>query len=129
MNKYSLVGLSLAGGFLSALAWSDWCSGLILLISFVPFILIEDHLYRNQKIYSPNSFFIYLLPGFLLFSMITLGWLRVASLVGAITVITGITFIISFTAWLAHIVRLRSGTLLSVLALVSLWLSYEYMSL
>jgi apolipoprotein N-acyltransferase len=129
MNRYALVGLSVAGGFLSALAWTEWCTGLILLISFVPFILIENHLYINRKKYSPNSFFAYLLPGFLLFSMFTLGWLRVASIVGAISVILGITFIISFTAWLAHIVRLRAGTMLSVLALISFWLSYEYMSL
>jgi apolipoprotein N-acyltransferase len=129
MNKYSLVGLSIAGGFISALAWTAWCTGLILLISLVPFILIGDHLYNNRERYSSNSFFAYLLPGFLLFSMITLGWLRVASMVAAITVILGITFIISFTAWLAHIVRLRYGTVLSVFALIAFWLSYEYMSL
>jgi apolipoprotein N-acyltransferase len=129
MKKYSLTGLSLTGGLLSALAWSDWCSGLILLVSFVPFILIENHLYKNPKRYSPNSFFVFILPGFLIFSMITLGWLRLASMVAAITVILGITFIISFTAWLAHIVRLRYGTLLSVSALLSFWLCYEYISL
>ncbi len=129
MKKYSLVCLSLAGGFLSALAWTQWCSGLILLISFVPFFLIENHLYKNRKRFSANSFFVYVLPGFLIFSMLTLGWLRIASMVAAITVIMGITFIISFTAWLAHIVRLRTGTLLSVFALISFWLCYEYMSL
>jgi apolipoprotein N-acyltransferase len=129
MKKYSLVGLSAAGGLLSALAWTKWCSGLILLISFVPFILIEDHLYQNRKKYSPNSFFVYVLPGFLIFSIITLGWLRIASTIAAIAVILGITFLISFTVWMAHIVRLRTGTLLSVFALITFWLSYEYASL
>jgi apolipoprotein N-acyltransferase len=50
-------------------------------------------------------------------------------MVGAITVIMGISFIISFTVWLAHIVRLRAGNLLSVIALISFWLCYEYISL
>jgi apolipoprotein N-acyltransferase len=129
MKKYLLVGLSVSGGFLSGLAWSGWCSGLILLISLVPFFLIENYLFENRKKYSPNAFFIYVLPGFLIFSILTLGWLRVASIVAAITVIMGITFLMSFTVWLAHLVRLRVGNLLSVLALISFWLCYEYLSL
>jgi apolipoprotein N-acyltransferase len=129
MKKYILVGLSITGGLLSSLAWSEWCSGLILLLSFVPFFLIENHLYENRKSYSPNAFFIYVLPGFLIFSMITLGWLRAASLVAAVTVIMGITFIMSFVAWAAHLIRLKKGNLLSVLAIISFWLSYEYLSL
>jgi ABC-type multidrug transport system permease subunit len=92
MKKYLLVGLSLAGGFLSGLAWTEWCSGLILLISLVPFFIIENYLYENRERYSPNAFFIYVLPGFLIFSMLTLGWMRVASIVAAITVIMGISF-------------------------------------
>jgi len=129
MKKYFLVGLSLTGGFLSSLAWSGWCSGLILLVSLVPFFIIENYLYQNRKRFSPNAFFIYLLPGFLLFSMITLGWLRVASMVAAITVIMGMSFLMSFTAWLAHLVRLRTGNLLSILAIISFWLCYEYFTL
>ena len=129
MNKYLLVGLSVTGGILSGLAWSDWCSGLILLVSLTPFFIIENYLYENQNRYSPNAFFIYVLPGFFIFSILTFGWLRIASIVGAITVIMGISFLISFTVWLAHLVRLRAGTIFSVFAIVSLWLSYEFLSL
>ena len=129
MKKYLLVGLSVTGGFLSGLAWSGWCSGLILLVSFVPFFLIENYVYENRKKYSQNAFFIYVLPGFVIFSMLTLGWMRIASIVAAIVVIMGISFILSFTVWLAHIVRLRTGNLISVIAIVSFWLCYEYLSL
>jgi apolipoprotein N-acyltransferase len=129
MKKYLLVGLSLAGGILSGLAWSEWCSGLILLVSFTPFFIIENYLFENRNRYSPNAFFIYVLPGFLIFSILTFGWLRIASIVGAVTVILGISFLISFTVWLAHLVRLRAGTIFSVFAIISLWLSYEYLSL
>jgi apolipoprotein N-acyltransferase len=129
MKKYFLIGLSLTGGFLSSLAWTGWCSGLILLVSLVPFFIIENYLYKNRNRYSPNAYFIYVLPGFLIFSMITLGWLRVASMVAAITVILGMSFLMSFTAWLAHLVRLRTGNLLSVLAIISFWLCYEYFTL
>jgi len=129
MNKYSLVALSVTGGILSGLAWSGWCSGLILLTAFVPFFLIENYLSEHRSRYSPNAFFIYILPGFLLFSIMSLGWIRMASIVAAICVIAGMTFLMAFTAWLAHIVRLRSGDILSVIAIVSFWLGYEYLSL
>ena len=44
MNKYMLAALSVIAGILSGLAWTSWCSGLVLLISFVPFFLIENYL-------------------------------------------------------------------------------------
>ena len=64
MNKYNLVGLSVTGGILSGLAWTGWCSGLILLIAFVPFFLIENYLFENPKRFTPNAFFILYPSGF-----------------------------------------------------------------
>jgi len=49
MNKYTLTSLSVIGGILSGLAWTGWCSGLILLFAFVPFFLIENYLFENAK--------------------------------------------------------------------------------
>lgn len=129
MNKYSLVTLSVTGGILSGLAWSGWCSGLIMLISLVPFFLIENFLFEHRKRYTPNTFFIIILPGLLIFSIMTLGWIRMASIVAAICVIAGMTFIMAFTAWLAHMVRLRAGNNISVIAFISFWLGYEYLCL
>jgi apolipoprotein N-acyltransferase len=129
MNKYTLVGLSVIGGILSGLAWTSWCSGLVLLVAFVPFFLIENYLFENPKRFSPNAFFIYILPGFVIFSIISLGWMRIASITGAICVIMGLSFLMAFTMWLAHIVRLRAGNLAGCVALITFWLGYEYISL
>ena len=129
MNKYTLVGLSVMGGILSGLAWTGWCSGLILLIAFVPFFLIENYLFENPKRFTPNAFFIYLLPGFVILSLIALGWMRVASITGAICVIMGLSFLMAFTTWLAHIVRLRAGNLPGFISMITFWLGYEYISL
>lgn len=129
MNKYTLVGLSVIGGILSGLAWTSWCSGLVLLIAFVPFFLIENFLFENPKRFTPNAFFMYLLPGFVIFSIISLGWMRIASITGAICVIMGLSFLMAFTTWLAHIVRIRAGNLTGFISLITFWLSYEYISL
>jgi apolipoprotein N-acyltransferase len=129
MNKYTLVALSVAGGILSGLAWTGWCSGLILLIAFVPFFLIGNHLFENSKKYTPNAFFLFLLPGFVIFSIIVIGWMRVASITGAIVVIMGLAFLMSFALWLAHISRIKGGNIVGVISLYSFWLGYEFLSL
>ncbi len=129
MNKYTLVALSVAGGILSGLAWMDWCSGLVLLIGFVPFFLIENHLFENRNKYSPNAFFIYLLPGFILFSILALSWIRVFSIIAAIFIILAISFLMAFTMWLAHIVRLKAGTIPGFISLITFWLTFEFLCL
>jgi apolipoprotein N-acyltransferase len=129
MNKYILTGLSVIGGILCGLAWTGWCSGLILLIGFVPFFLIENYLFENPKRFTPNAFFIFILPGFVIFSIISLGWMRIASITGAICVIMGLSFLMAFTTWLAHIIRLRAGNITGFISLITFWLTYEYFSL
>jgi apolipoprotein N-acyltransferase len=129
MNKYNLTGLSVIAGILSGLAWTGWCSGLILLISFVPFFLIENYLFENPKKFTPNAFFIFILPGFVIFSIISLGWMRVASITGAICVIMGLSFLMAYTMWLAHIVRLRAGNVAGIVSMITFWLAYEFISL
>ncbi len=129
MNKYLLTGLSVTGGIMSGLAWSSWCSGLILLISLVPFLLIENHLYENSGKYSHNAYFIYLIPGFIIFNIIALGWIRAISIIAAIAIITGLAFLMSFVLWLAHLTRLRAGNLTGILALIFFWLAFEFLSL
>ncbi len=129
MNKYTLVALSVVGGILSGLAWMEWCSGLILLIAFVPFFLIENHLYENRERYTQNAFFIYCIPGFVIFSLIALGWMRVASIAGAICVILGLSFLMTFTLWLAHTIRVRAGNLIGIVSLFAFWLCFEYLTL
>lgn len=129
MNKYKLVALSVTGGILSGLAFSGWCTGLILLISLVPFLIIENHLFRNRKNYSSNAYFTLIIPGFIIFSIISIGWMRVASLTGAIAVILGLAFLMSFALWLAHLIRLKTKGYLLYPAVIIFWLSYEFLSL
>jgi apolipoprotein N-acyltransferase len=129
MKKYTLVALSVIGGLLSGLAWNRWCTGLILLISFIPFFLIENYLFENKRKYTQNAFFIYIAPGFVIFSIIAIGWMRVASITGAVCVILGLSFSMAFTMWLAHIVRLKAGNIPGIISLITFWLSYEYITL
>jgi len=125
MNKYIFSGLSLAGGLLTALAWSEWCPGLILLVALGPFFILENEIFIRSKTLTPITVFLYFLPGFLLFCMLAMGWLRSASITGAVLVIAGLTFVFSLIGWFAHIIRLKFGTVPACIVLVSLWLSLE----
>jgi apolipoprotein N-acyltransferase len=129
MNKYSLTALSVCGGVLSGLAWTEWCPGLILLFSFVPFFIIENLLYENRRRYSPNACFLYLLPGFVIFSILTLGWIRAISMTAAICVILIAALLMAFTMWLAHRIRLREGDLQGYMSIIAFWLTLEFLCL
>lgn len=129
MRRYSLIALSAAGGMLSGLAWSEFCPGLILLVSFVPWLLIEDHLYLNPGKYNLNSCFILLLPGFVLFNTIVLSWIRIASIPAAIAVITEMSFLMTLVFCLAHSVRKKAGRTAGYAALTIFWLAFENLSL
>lgn len=129
MNKYSLSALSVCGGVLSGLAWTEWCPGLILLFSFVPFFIIENHLYENRRRYSPNACFLYLLPGFVIFAILTLGWIRAISMTAAICVILITALLMAFTMWLAYRIRLREGDVQGYMSLIAFWLTLEFLCL
>ncbi|HUX95203.1 MAG TPA: apolipoprotein N-acyltransferase [Bacteroidales bacterium] len=129
LSKYSLVFLSVIGGILSGVAWTGWCTGLVLLVSLVPFFVIENHLYENRKRYTPNAYFLLILPGLLIFSIIVMGWMRVASIAGAVMVITGLTFLMAISLWLAFTIRIRAGNMAGITAIFVLWLTYEFASL
>jgi len=130
MNKYKIAALSVCGGILSGLAWSDWCHGFILLIAFVPFLYIENYLYENNRNYSPHVCFLYLLPGFVIFSILTLGWIRSVSITAAVCVILSSGFLMSFTLWLAHMIRLKEKTsLIYYVSLIAFWLTFEFFCL
>jgi apolipoprotein N-acyltransferase len=129
MNKYALSALSVCGGVLTGMAWTDWCPGLILLCSFVPFFIIENHLYENKRRYSPNALFIYLLPGFVIFSILTLGWIRVVSIVAAICIILTAAGLMASVMWLAHRVRLSEGVIQGYMSVIAFWLTFEFICL
>jgi apolipoprotein N-acyltransferase len=129
LNKYTLIFLSVTGGILTGIAWTGWCTGLILLVAFVPFFIIENQIHENRKRYTPNAFLVYILPGLFIFSIIGIGWMRVASITGAMLVITGLSFLMAFSLWLGHLIRFRAGNAAGYISMLSFWLTYEYFSL
>jgi apolipoprotein N-acyltransferase len=128
-NRLTILKLSaLAGGILSACAWYEWCSGLFLLVSFIPFFLIVRTYVPEDGRYGERLMFIRLLPGFALFNILALTWIRIVGLPLLITAVTINTFLMSFTFWLAWLVKRRAGRITGYVSFIVFWLTMEYLT-
>jgi len=123
-NKIWLI--SLVGGLLGSLAWHDKATGLIMLVAFVPFL----HIFRlsiNEKT-SATLVFLRVLPGFILFNLLTIAWLRNASVAGAVYAIMANSFLMSAVFWLAAVIYKRSSSFLGYMSLLTFWLIMEHLN-
>ncbi len=59
----------------------------------------------------------------------TLGWVRAVSILAAICVILMASLLMSFTLWLAHIIRLKAGTISGSVSFIAFWLTLELLCL
>lgn len=121
-----LIALSVTGGLMSGLAWLPFFTGMILLISFVPFFLITGEQFPEDTRYGNRLPFLIMLPGFLMFNITALAWIRIAGVPLLITAIVANTFIMTFTFWLAFIIKQRAGKVTGNAAIIIFWLAMEY---
>ncbi len=110
-----------------SLAWREHISALLMLLAFIPFLMI---LYKSKnKKTSGSVVFTRLLPGMLLFNLVTFSWLGKVSLAGATMAILAHSFLMSFTLWLVYFVYLRASKLTTVISFIGFWLAYENLCL
>jgi len=122
--KKRLWAVSLVGGLLCGLAWHDKSTGLVMLFSLVPFLYILE--YTRNKNESSNLLFLRVLPGFILFNILTISWLRNASIAGAIYAVVANAFLMSTVFWIASVIYRRSSAFLGYISLLSFWIIMEH---
>ena len=123
-NKLWLI--SLAGGMLGSLAWHDKVTGLVMLVAFVPFLHIFQATVKEK---APGSLaFLRVLPGFIIFNLLTMGWLRNASIAGAVYAVIANSFLMSAVFWLASVIYKRSSSFLGYMSLLTFWLIMEHLN-
>lgn len=123
-NKLWLI--SLAGGLLGSLAWHDKVTGLVMLAALVPFL----HIFRETvKEKAPGSLvFLRVLPGFIIFNLLTMAWLRNASIAGAVYAVIANSFLMSAVFWLALVIYKRSSSFLGYMSLITFWVIMEHLN-
>ncbi|MDT8400214.1 MAG: apolipoprotein N-acyltransferase [Bacteroidales bacterium] len=123
-NKLWLI--SLAGGLLGSLAWHDKVTGLVMLAALVPFLYIFRETVKEK---APGSLvFLRVLPGFIIFNLLTMAWLRNASIAGAVYAVIANSFLMSAVFWLASVIYKRSSSFLGYTSLLTFWLIMEHLN-
>lgn len=123
-NRLWLV--SVTGGLLSAVAWHENATGLIMMCAFVPFLYVFQYSI-NEK--APGRLvFLRMLPGFIIYNLFTLLWLRNASVAGLVYAVTASAFLMSSVFWLSFIIYKRSSAFLGYTSLLSFWVILEHIN-
>ncbi len=130
MNKRLLLLQisAVSGGLLSALAWYPFFSGIVLLFSFIPLFLLAGEEINENGRFGDRIMFIRLLPGFAVFNIVSLFWIRIVGFPLLIATLTVNSFLMTFTFWLAWVIKRKAGELTGNISYIVLWLSMEYLT-
>jgi len=115
----------LSSGLLLGLSW-PFTGGITPLVFFalVPFLLAEEYIYQRKL--RPRKVFwnSYLL--FITFNFVTTWWVYYASSGGMLMAVFLNSLLMAIVFWLYHLVRRKLGNQRGYIALVLLWLGFEW---
>ncbi len=126
MKRYQLIFLSLFSAFLLSSPWLEILPGWILFVAFLPLLIIEDQLSQQKASNKSIVFFGYAYLSFLIWNASTCWWIMHATLVGMILVVFLNACFMAMVWWLFHSFKRIFNTRVSGLALITIWLAFEY---
>ena len=129
MKRYQLILLSLLTGFLLSLPWLDLFSGWILLGAFVPLLFVESSAFKRSDQIPDIEFFSYAFLAFFTWNLLTCWWIAYAAFFGMLCIVSLNSLLMALVWWLFHRMRRTFNAQLGHLALIALWLAYEYLLL
>jgi len=126
LKKYHLILISLLGGLLLSLAWPKSGFAPLLFIAFIPFLLIEDYLFKNRTEHKTISAFLYTYPGFLIWNILNTWWIWHSTEIGAVLAWVLNALLMSSTLYWLHFTRRAIPTRQNQFPLIFFWISFEY---
>jgi apolipoprotein N-acyltransferase len=120
--------LSVLSGILLAISWPTYGLPIFIFVAFVPLLFVEHNIRTTVKNTKMRVFGL-AFTTFLIWNLITTGWLYYASFFGMVFAILFNTVIMSLVFLMYHISAKRLTQKWSLAFLVSLWLSFEYLHL
>ncbi len=118
----------IVSAILLSLPWLFQFPGWVLFAGFVPLLLLEDQLSEKRKT-NRYLFQNYLFACFFIWNLLSAWWLGYATLIGLSLFLFLNTFLMTTIWYLYHLFKVHNGENLSLLFLVALWLSFEYLHL
>jgi len=129
MKKRTKILLSVLSGLLLTPAYYQWGTGFIMFIAFIPILLVEDDHYRNRKNNRTMSLFWYPVISFMLFTLLTVWWVKNSVAVGIIAALIVNTTFMTVPFMLFHYIKRQTGPKLGYAAFVALWIAFELLFL
>ncbi len=123
LNRISLFALSLLSGILLILAWPVSQLTLLIFIAWIPLLYISD---QNIK---RNRFFLLSYIAMLIWNAGTTWWIWNSTAPGAIAAIVVNSFFMCLPLYGYFIFKTNYGQKTGVIALITFWLSFEYIHL
>ncbi len=119
--------LSITSGLLMALSWPSGGFPFLALAGLVPLFFIEDHILKHRNNYQKYAVFVYSWLAFLIFNLLTTWWILYASVAGMVVAVTLNSLFMAIPWAVMHQTRKVLPGRQGPLALIILWLAFEYL--
>lgn len=124
-NKWTRIAMAVSAGLLLSIAYTQWHMGWILLMAFVPLLMLEEYIQQNKNITS-RSLFGYVFLAFIVWNIISTYWIYYATAAGSIVAL-GLNALFMTVLFMAyHKIKLRLNRNEAYIALVVLWVAFEF---
>ncbi len=126
--KMKNVLLVILSGILFSVSWTTYGFPIFIFVAFVPLLFVEQNIritYKNTK----WRVFGYAYLTFLIWNLITTGWIYYADLFGMLFANLFNSLMMSLVFLMYHISAKRFSQKRSLLFLTALWMSFEYLHL
>jgi len=124
--NYKAYITSIFAGVLASIAWIENSSGILMILAFSLFV----HLYHETVESGDHhtKVFQVMLPGFLVYNLLSFSWLHKVSVPGAIAALMINTFMMASVFWVSGLVHRRTVKLTGFMTLIAVWLVYEHLT-
>jgi apolipoprotein N-acyltransferase len=130
LRKIHLLLFSLLSGLILSLGWPERGLPLLLFAALVPMLFMEDQISRSPGRFIKFSVLFYSYPGFLLWNLLTTWWIVNSTLIGAVLANVLNALFMSIIFQVFHWTKKKiTHRFLSYIALISFWISLEYLHL
>jgi len=124
-----LILLAVLSGMLLGISWPPNHVTFIIFFAFIPLLFIVDELNKEGVKHSNIKLFILALIAFLTWNMLALWWIYKSTMVGAITALFGNAILMTLPILLYHQIKKHVASKAAYIALITFWISFEYLQL
>ncbi|MDA3833821.1 MAG: apolipoprotein N-acyltransferase [Spirochaetales bacterium] len=129
MKKITKILLAILTGVLLSPAYFQWGTGFMMFFALIPLLLVEDDLYKRRKDLKTKNIFWYPVISFMLFTLLTVWWVKNSVAVGLVAALFVNTAFMVVPFLLFHYVKRNTNPRIGYLSLIALWISFEYLFL